>query len=83
MLIVVIVVMRSIRWNPVMLIDILHSAFHATDFTLIVGLPVVLPPGVIAVKPALIADGEPYLGLGEMRQNQRGEQGHECKQLLH
>src|SRR5438552_2725932 len=49
------VAVRSARWNPVMLIDILHSAFHAADFTLVVGGLVVLPSGVIAVKPLLIA----------------------------
>ena len=49
------VAVRSARWNPVMLIDVLHSAFHAADFTLVVGGLVVLPSGVIAVKPLLIA----------------------------
>ena len=77
------VAVRSARWNPVMLVDILHSAFHATDFTLVVGGLVVLPTGIIAVKPLLIAQGKPNLGLGEMRQNQRRKHRHECKQLLH
>ena len=73
----------SIRWNAIMLIDVPHPAFHTTGFTLVVGAPVVLPTGVIAVKAALIANGKPYLRLGEMRQHQRREQSHECKQLLH
>lgn len=63
------VAVRSIRWNAVMLIDVPHPAFHAADFTLVVGAPVVLPTGVIAVKAALIANGKPYLRLGEMRQH--------------
>jgi len=77
------VAVRSICWNAVMPIDVLHPAVHATDLTLVVGAPVVLPTGVIAVKAALIANGKPYLCLGEMRQNQRREQSRECKQLLH
>jgi hypothetical protein len=66
-----------------MTIDVLHPAFHATDLTLVVGAPVVLPTGVIAVKAALIANGKPRLRLREMRQNQRREQRHEYQRLLH
>jgi hypothetical protein len=74
---------RSIRGYAVMPIDVLHPAFHAADLTLVVGGLVALPTGVIAVKPSLIAYGKPNLGLSEMRESERREQGHEYELLLH
>ena len=46
---------RRARRNAVMPIHVLHSAFHAANLALIVGLTVALPTRVITVKPALIA----------------------------
>jgi len=66
-----------------MRVDILHAPFHADDFAAIVGLPVLLPARVIAVKPALIVWRKPLLRLGKRRQNQRYEQSQDCKKLLH
>jgi len=45
----------SIRRNAVVLIDILHPSFHATDLALIVRSAVVLPARVVAVESTLVA----------------------------
>ncbi len=49
------VAVRSIRRNAVVPIHILHSAFHAANLALIVGLTIALPARVITVKTLLIA----------------------------
>ncbi len=49
------VAVRSIRRNAVVPIHVLHSAFHAANLALIVGLTIALPARVITVKTLLIA----------------------------
>src|SRR5947199_120943 len=46
---------RRARRNAVVPIHVLHSAFHAANLALIIGLTVALPTRVITVKTALIA----------------------------
>src|SRR5438309_1544155 len=49
------VAVGSIRRNAVVPIHVLHSAFHAANLALIVGLTIALPARVITVKTLLIA----------------------------
>src|SRR6266704_2900214 len=49
------VAVRSIRRNAIVPIHVLHSAFHAANLALIVGLTIALPARVITVKTLLIA----------------------------
>src|SRR5262249_51183126 len=62
-----------VRRNAVVLIDVLHAAFHAADFAVVIRGLVALPAGVVAVKPFLIADREPNLRMSEMGQGERHE----------
>ena len=49
------VAVGGIPWDAVMSIHVLHSAFHAANLALIVGLTIALPARVITVKTLLIA----------------------------
>src|SRR5207247_10901753 len=59
------VVVGSIRRNAVVPIHVLHSAFHAANLALIVGLTIALPARVITVKTLLIACWNTNWRLGE------------------